>query len=155
MDTRDMSPDGVADGKKISFYFGCYGGKGHYLHNHAGEKGYPKELHPDFPWSIDLLDGGLLRNGKIPDRCDGKVYWTCGGPRRDDLWFAFYWWDRSVDERLNSNSGFYVPGFSLERGSALEQVGEAFSLACLQWPKVVSRQHAPLALQIHWRDETR
>jgi hypothetical protein len=85
-----------------------------------------------------MLDGGLLRNRKVPDCPDGKVYWTCGG---GPLWIAFTWWDRSGDERGASNSGFYVQGFDPR-----VSLQAAFDYACAQWPDVTGRQLFPLVL---------
>jgi hypothetical protein len=98
----------------------------------------PKDTYPGFPWKIGHLDCGLLKNGKVPDEPDGRVYWTCGG--KPDLWFAFFWWDRSGDSRPGSNSGFYVRGFA--RG----EVEEAFTYACGMWKNVVDRQKHRLRL---------
>ena len=85
------------------------------------------------------MDGTLLKNGKVPDIPTGKVYWTCGG--RDAFWYAFYWWDRSVDKRGACNSGFYVRGFRNREPQA------ALDFACTQFPHVVERQPYPLVLQ--------
>lgn len=93
---------------------------------------------PGFPWSYGLMDTGLLKNGKHVDRIDGRVFWTCGG---QPLWFAFFWWDRSGDDRPNSNSGFYVQGFTFA------EYREAFQYACEQFPVIVVRQACPLVLQ--------
>lgn len=85
------------------------------------------------------MDTGLLKNGEVLDTPTGKVYWTCGG--KDAFWYAFYWWDRSVDSRGNSNSGFYVRGF----GWPCAQ--EAFDYACSAFPAIVTRQKFPLVVQ--------
>ena len=65
---------------KMALYFGCWRQAGHFLHSTNG-LGYldPKHFAPDLPWDIGLMDTVLLKNGKIPDIPDGKVYWTCGG----------------------------------------------------------------------------
>lgn len=66
------------------------------------------------------------------------MFWTCGGK---PLWLAFFWWDRSIDKRGASNSGFYVRGFEhTDRQAALDYAGTVF-------PDVVSRQKHPLVLQ--------
>ena len=72
---------------------------------------------------------------------DGRVYWTAGGNKA--FWYAFYWWDRSVDKRGASNSGFYVRGFGWPEAQA------AFDYALSQFPHVVARQKYPLVLQEH------
>jgi hypothetical protein len=94
---------------KVALYFGCWRGAGHYLNNTGGSHMYGRNAPPDLPWDECLMDAGLLKNGKVRDIPDGRVFWTCGGTTA--FWYAFYWWDRSVDTRPNCNSGFYVRGF--------------------------------------------
>lgn len=123
---------------KKALYFGqCGNGPGHFLRDKANTTLQPTDI-PGLPWSIGLMDGGLLRNRGTPDEPDGKVHWTGGGI--PDFWFAFVWWDRSGDSRPNSNSGFYVRGF----GPGQEH--EAFAYACEIWPDVVRRQKFKLEL---------
>ncbi|TIL38493.1 hypothetical protein [Mesorhizobium sp.] len=125
--------------EKLALYFGCWDRAGHYLHRPGGSVIWhaQREL-PGFPWSDSLMDSGLLRNGQRPDRYDGKVFWTCGG---SPFWYAFYWWDNSVDRRGASNSGFYVRGFGWPEAQA------AFDYARDKYPKVALRQKQPLVLQ--------
>lgn len=127
---------GIALGKK-ALYFGCWRDKGHFLHDTSGFHVYSSRI-TDLPWDDCLMDTGLLNNGKIPDVPTGKVYWTCGGSA---FWYAFYWWDRSVDTRGACNSGFYVRGFDYPDAQ------NAFDYACTQFPRVVERQKFPLVLQ--------
>jgi hypothetical protein len=129
--------------ERLALYFG-YGDGGHFLRrpDHWRDSLHPERDYPGFPWSLQLLDTGFLTNGKIRDRPDGHVFWTCGG--RPDFWFAFYWWDRSGDERGGSNSGLYVRGFEIDQTEA------AFAYGCEQWPKVIARQIYPLVLQLDW-----
>lgn len=118
-------------------YFGCLGEVGHYLHHDDGTRTLNNS---EFPWwSLGLIDGGLLRNGKIADEQTGHVKWVCGGV--PDPWHAFAWWDRSVDKRGASNSGFYVCGFGIHDRDA------AFAFACSKWPEVIARQPSPLVLE--------
>ena len=134
---------------KLALYFGCRDGLGHFLHGMTGPRTSldPTADVPGFPWDIGLLDGGLLNNRKVPDRPDGRVQVICGG--RPDFWFAFVWWDRSVDKRGASNSGFYVrwPMPEVTSEAVEEAAPEAFAFACSVWPRVVARQLHPLALQ--------
>lgn len=124
---------------KIALYFGCWDRSGHYLHHPGGGTLWEaRRDYPHFPWSLALLDTGLLKNGKHADVYDGRVYWTLGGRA---LWHAFFWWDRSVDQRGASNSGFYVRGFGAD------ETQKAFDYACGQFPKVVARQKHPLIPQ--------
>lgn len=130
---------GIALGK-LALYFGCWDAPGHYLHDRSGRHLWNK-LPSDFPSSswMPLMDGGLLKNGRIEDVPTGHVYWTCGGAKA--FWYAFYWWDRSVDRRGACNSGFYVRGFGWPGAQA------PFDYACEQFPSVVARQRHPLVLQ--------
>ncbi len=131
--------------EKRALYFGFTPHGGHFLQSDKNERDSldPKEDYPGFPWNHRHVDGGLLKNGKIPDVPNGKVYWTCGG--KPDLWYAFYWWDRSGDSRPGSNSGFYVRGF------ALGEVERAFAYACSVWTDIVGRQKYPLELVLTGR----
>lgn len=123
---------------KLALYFGCWDRPGHYLHRPGGATVWVARDVPGFPWTEGLMDGGLLKNGGLPDVYDGKVFSTCGGR---SFWWAFFWWDNSADRRGASNSGFYVRGFGLD------EQAEAFAYACEQFPHVVARQHQPLVLQ--------
>lgn len=123
---------------KMALYFGCWDRAGHYLHDTHGLSLYSDRKPSDLPWDECLMDSRLLKNGKVPDVPDGRVFWTCGGRA---FWYAFYWWDRSVDKRGACNSGFYVRGFGYPEAQ------EAFDYACAQFPKVVARQLYPLVLQ--------
>jgi hypothetical protein len=124
---------------KVALYFGCWREAGHYLHDTGGSTLYRRERPDDLPWDEGIMDTGLLKNGKVPDVPDGRVYWTCGGSKA--FWYAFYWWDRSVDTRGACNSGFYVRGFGRPEAQA------AFDYACSEFPHVVKRQNYPLVLQ--------
>lgn len=128
---------GKALGKK-ALYFGCWDRPGHYLFDVGGNHlwdSYPDDF-PE-PWR-KLIDGGLLKNGHVEDDYTGRVYWTCGGVA---FWYAFYWWDNSVDHRGASNSSFYVRGFGWPEAQ------KAFDYACAQFPGVIARQKHPLVLQ--------
>lgn len=125
-----------------SYYTGTLGGHGHYFWQNAHASHlYAREIMHTVPDFIEcwakMWDGGLLKNGRRPDRYDGKVFAVpAKGP-----WIAFVWWDNSIDERPGSNSGFYVFGFDWEdRDKAL-----AFAMG--QWPEVVARQRQPLQLE--------
>lgn len=124
---------------KRAFYFGCLGGLGHYLFDQSGREVRDRDIPQSLPWSLGLMDTGLLKNGRHIDACDGRVFWTCGG--RFENWFAFFWWDRSVDSRPGSNSGLYVAGFSFP------DAAPAFEHGCLAFPAVVRRQKIELVLQ--------
>lgn len=128
----------VERGEKLALYFGCWSEPGHYLHRPGGRKIWDagRDI-PGFPWTPSLMDTGLLKNGKHPDRYDGSVFWTCGG---SPFWYAFFWWDNSVDGRRGSNSGFYVRGFGWP------EIQPAFDYATTMFPAVVQRQKTALVL---------
>jgi len=132
-----MKPIVIAPQKRV-LYFGCRGPRepGHYLQE-GRRTLYDPPL--ECPWTLDLMDGGLLKNGRRPDIEDGKVFWTCGGA--NSFWYAFYWWDNSGDRRPGSNSGLYVEGFGWPAPVA------AFEYGVAQYPEVVARQRFPLVLQ--------
>jgi hypothetical protein len=127
---------------KIALYFGCLREPGHYLFHPERRLGVldPKRLAADFPWRVELIDAGLLKNGEVPDSPDGRVFSTLAKASDGGAWHAFYWWDRSIDGRPGSNSGFYIRGF------ALNQRDEAFEFAKASWPDVIDRQKHPLQL---------
>lgn len=124
---------------KVAVYFGCWREAGHFLHDVHGRHIDHRDGLADLPWDEGLMDATLLRNAKVPDLPDGRVHWTCGGAKA--FWYAFYWWDRSVDSRGACNSGFYVRGFGRSEAQA------AFKYACAQFPCVVERQKHPLVVQ--------
>ena len=135
---------------KHALYFG-YGNGGHFLRESPVSWRQwldPKQADPTLPWTIGLMDTGLLKNRGVPDHPDGRVHWTCGG--RTVFWFAFFWWDHSGDARPGSNSGFYVRGFepaAITRERVLEAAVEAFNYACGQWPAIIARQAFSLVLE--------
>jgi hypothetical protein len=132
-----MTPLYTNEGKG-ALYFGCWDGAGHFLHDIHGRHIRHVEEY-NLPWPDYVMDTQLLKNGKVPDIPDGRVVWTCGGATV--FWYAFYWWDRSVDTRGACNSGFYVCGFGPREPKA------AFDYACSQFEFVVERQKYPLVLQ--------
>lgn len=130
----------------LSLYFG-YGTGGHFLRGLRGARSStidPQRDVPGFPWAIDKLDSGLLKNRGVPDVPDGRVFWTLGYDLKNPLenWHAFFWWDRSGDSRPASNSGFYVRGFSIHERLT------AYETARLAWPDVIERQTYSLVLQL-------
>jgi hypothetical protein len=122
----------------VALYFGHDkdDNKGHFLYGLDRKAIRPSAI-VGFPWKLEMLDGGFLRDQKIKDEPDGRVWWSYGRILSVP-WFAFFWWDRSGDTRPGSNSGFYVEGF-LPRSAS-------FAFACAQWPDIVARQLFPLTL---------
>lgn len=121
---------------QLAVYFGTFG-HGHFLHGGLREHTLrPQRDVPGFPWDMAAIDSGLLHTHKIPDRPDGRVWRTTAADmlREPLVWHAFVWWDRTVDRRPGSNSGFYVRGFSLDEPVT------AYSFACTAWPHVAARR---------------
>jgi|SRR5882757_8327214 len=139
MDRLQIAIDNGKKLGKLALYFGCWKQAGHYLHDVHGRHVWDSNRPEDLPWDESLMDTGLLKNGQVPDIPNGRVYWTSGGAKA--YWYAFYWWDRSVDKRGACNSGFYVRGFDRDEARL------AFDYACDQFRFVVERQKYPLILQ--------
>jgi hypothetical protein len=119
------------------WYFGCGRDMGHFLYGPNALTDPTLQPPAGCPWNIGHMDCGLLKNGRHPDKPDGRVFFTLA---RND-WHAFFWWDRSIDRRGASNSGFYVQGFRAP------QYRTAFEHACATFPMIVARQQLPLVLQ--------
>lgn len=115
--------------EKLAIYFGFVPNYGHGLRVQGDMYSYVRDEKLKalgFPWNQNWIDTSLLKNSKVPDQPDGRVFWTGGG--KPNFWFAFYWWDRSGDKRGASNSGFYVRGFEGKR----EEAAPAFEY-CMQY----------------------
>jgi len=124
-----------------AYYFGCILSPGHFLWDKELRKVRYTDL-LSIPWKENEMDTALLKGLSVKDVCDGKVFSVAHGSILDaPFWFAFVWWDRSVDHRGNSNSGFYVYGFMHNEKK------KAFNFARKQFPSVVDRQLIPLELQ--------
>lgn len=93
-----------------AFYFGCWGGTGHFL---CDERGRMARRDNGSPWTEEQLDTGF---------CPGMVreYGRLVAPREQPEgaarlvhergWTALAFWDRSVDSRGSSNSCFVLEG---------------------------------------------
>lgn len=138
----------------IALCWGAVERDGHFMYGLPGRR---ITLQPDhdmagFPWTGQLCDTGLLINTKVPDRPDGRVWWTLARTAIDVRWYAFYWWDRSGDKRPNSNAGFYVRMLDSREDEPFgPEATLAFEYAKSVWPKVVARQK--YALRLTTRDE--
>lgn len=120
--------------RRDCYYFGCLDQAGHFLRGTSSKINYYEN---DLPWK--QIDGGLLASMDEPDEATGRVRAVLG-KRGERWWWAFVWWDRSVDRRGGSNSGLYVSGFGPDDRDA------AFAHACEKWPAVVGRQLYPLKI---------
>ena len=92
-----------------TFYFGCWGGTGHYLWT-EGYGSVNHRLISDFvPWTMEEVASRLCPKGEDVRGFNDyqpeglvKVHHKHG-------FTAIVFWDRSVDSRPGSNSGFYAP----------------------------------------------
>lgn len=76
-------------------YFGCVSDVGHGLHNSDGSR-LDRHERNLLPFGESLLDTGLLKN--VPQEQGLGTISVIRG------WTIFSFWDRSVDDRPNSNS---------------------------------------------------
>lgn len=117
------------------YYFGCWGGLGHYLWTPGGRTRNEERM----PWSLRELDGSLAgdpaladarRPGHWSDQPEGvvRLHHRAG-------WTAIAFWDRSQDQRGNSNSAF------LARGDLTgEEMIERFELSFpAVWQRITGR----------------
>lgn len=105
-------------------YFGFVAHHGHDLRS----KIRSANIYKDTPWGV-ALDGGLLDGER--DIPNGTWF-----ERHKDGWSAVSFWDRSGDERPNSNSAFIVHA-EMDGKSILD-------LARAQWPEVFARPGFPI-----------
>jgi hypothetical protein len=91
------------------FYFGCMGKKGHRLYDADGEDMHRIVTTPwgSYPDGTLCPEGLVLRNlGEASNaQPEGKALL-----HHKDGWTALGFWDRSGDDRWNSNSNFLVRG---------------------------------------------
>ena len=105
------------------FYFGCLGGKGHNAWTPGGHR-IESDAIPG-PWNhIGLIDGKLTPQTNYDRQFEAKLH-------KKDGWTAIAFWDRTIDDRLNSNSAFFV-----ESDLSFEQIVEIF---CRKFPMVINR----------------
>lgn len=89
------------------FYFGFYDG-GHRLIDKDGDR-YGSLSAPFTPWGHEI-DGTLCPDGLMIRKTDGYQPEGRALLHHKDGWTALSFWDRSGDERTNSNSNFFVRG---------------------------------------------
>jgi hypothetical protein len=95
----------------VMFYFGPWGGAGHYFFTESGSSTYSR-MPKDFPWDEYEADGcmqvgcyqkdGKWRSGEQPEG-QALLHHKSG-------WTAISFWDRSVDWRGGSNSTYFARG---------------------------------------------
>lgn len=105
------------------FYFGCMGSRGHEVWTPGGHRIIREEL--PGPWgSIGDIDGCLCPQKNSQRQFEAKLH-------KKDGWTAIAFWDRTIDDRGNSNSAFFV-----ESDLSFEQIVEIF---CRKFPMVINR----------------
>lgn len=119
----------------VMYYVGCQRESGHYLFKGGGHSGSL-----DFnstPWGYSA-DGGLAPAVRTKSRSGGgREYIGREAPQgvcavhHKEGWTAIAFWDRSIDGRPHSNSGFFAMGqYSFD---------EMIQLAKKHYPSVMER----------------
>jgi hypothetical protein len=111
------------------YFFGCYQNLGHYLYE-AGRRYHVQN--PGLPWTDNELDGGLAPKNRDEQTLGRATLHHRAG------WTAMAMWDRSLDQRFNSNAAFIARG---EHG-----FGEMLRLAREGFPDVLARIEAQAPL---------
>ena len=106
------------------YYFGCIDRPGHYL----WEPG-PRRPKDPTPFDTPGFPGAKLDMNYAPK--DGNQPPALIGRHCVDGWTVISFWDRSVDERRNSNSSFIAPGE--------HSTEEMIALAKQHFPEVIGR----------------
>ena len=104
-------------------YFGCLHKAGHHLHSKVRYIQYHET-----PWGYNLDSALLPQSGPQPE---GLIHF-----HKRDGWTAVAFWDRSVDVRPGSWSGFIVDRDWTEM--------ELLTAARQAWPEVFARKGFPL-----------
>ena len=118
--------------KELVLYFGCWDQPGHYLHHPGGYKLYDaarSALKCPFDNALD----GTFAPPFVNEREDVTALSVVHN------WTILGMWDRSVDNRPNSNAAFLAPGVRTE--------AEMWALAREQYPQIVSRLKAAQAAE--------
>lgn len=123
-----MTRGGPAEGREV-YYFGCWDGLGHYLHDRHG-----RTVRQVGPWADWQLEGKYApRTVPAEDETQCRVFVR-------DRWTVLAMWDRSVDKRGKCNAAFLAPG-EHDEAAMWDLAREAF-------PKIVARlKAAPSAVQ--------
>lgn len=127
-----------SDSERILLYFGCVGKRGHYMWKDETTSGRPLQFLVEIPDLSDVLAHSIER------RIDGEfapsitltesIYQECL------LWPVRIvgWHDRSVDNRINSNSA--LVGYGYDTGDQM------LDDAAYLFPSVIARQPRPTNL---------
>lgn len=107
--------------KSKVYFFGCYGGGGHYFFDPETRQSVGRAKTPG-PWGLSI-DGSLAPKN---DRTANKAVVT-----HKDGWTALSFWDYTIDSRPGANANF------LTRGEY--DFAEMIELATEQWPQIMRR----------------
>ncbi len=127
------------------FYYGCWGGVGHYLWTPRGQFAdedralpwAPHEIDPRLAGDPNLMNprmravGIFVWDGNLEHQPEGMVR-----VHHREGWTAVGWWDRSLDRRFGSNAAFFVEA-TVDAEEALRAAREAF-------PAIFARIRYPL-----------
>jgi len=114
---------------KRTYYFGCLGEKGHYMHPHIRRGELPGVNYR----VIEYIDG-LYTRGNTTEQ--GAAQFSMIGPLT-----IIAWHDYTVDSRPASNSVIIGYGFTGARAEMIQEMIKDFSI---RFPQVIKRQTAPI-----------
>lgn len=131
------------------FYYGCWGGTGHYLWT---PRGHLADEDRALPWAPNEIDPRLAGDPALVNlrmRSAGLFVWDGdvvhqpeGMVRvhRREGWTALAWWDRSLDRRFGSNVAFFVEA-DVDAEEVVRAARETF-------PHIFARFTYPLVLPL-------
>lgn len=111
-----------------TYYFGCWGGYGHYLWQQNGRHPQPSTI-LDLPWKEKDLDCTLCpryQRYSTNQQNEGEALL-----HHKNGWTALAFWDRSIDKRHGSNSVLLI-----QKEVTLEEAIEIFKQ---EYPSIWSR----------------
>lgn len=111
------------------YYFGCWHGAGHYLHDLRGSS--RRVNYEQIPWGTSI-DGTLTPVGTTKQ--SKAALWHKSG------WTALSMHDYSVDTRGNSNAAFLF--------HAVLDAEQVLALARQYWPTIVTRIEAAAPIEV-------
>lgn len=114
---------------KRTYYFGCIGVTGHYMHPAVSRGCFPGGNYK----VIEYIDGLYTPGGNFEQ---GAAQFSMIGP-----FTIIAWHDYTVDKRPGSNSNIIGYGFT---GTRAEMIADMFKDFQIRFPKVIERQSAPI-----------
>lgn len=114
---------------KRTYYYGCIGVAGHYMHPYAKSSDFP-----DGNFKVIQYIDGLYTPGGTSEQ--GKAQFSMIGP-----FTIIAWHDYTVDKRPGSNSNIIGYGFTGTRAEIIVAMYKDFEI---RFPQVIKRQTAPI-----------